>query len=1608
MPKRLQQQQASSLLKQLYAYLDSVDFRLLTCVVEQLDTKGGTVDAPALYLRLYPFRQLADAERELAELVARFNTGAALAQAPIVLCLSAERQLWFEGSPAPSQTLRQGPVVSDQRGQPIHEPRLLLEEQEGGLPVVRWFLSYARKDEELKSALLEQLEECLSISPRYHFSLWQDQNTLPGQDWDFSIKDALHHAHLGVLLLSTSFFASQYIRSVELPFLMQTPEQSVSGKRIIPIALRRLDPRIINMDGLDQRLIFSDNANQAFSEVPAVDRDAWVQALVLEIHHVLDRYATVAATKPPVLTQEQAWIPAPSDIPFMSRSKVSTVARTIEPLGEETARRWPEQRPQPSPEALSPTHLFIPPQGKPEPALTLNPPQPPSHLVQASSSVDALDYMLDWLGDNRAPPRFALLGDYGLGKTVTCERFVHEIEQRRLAGFDDLPRPVFLSLQHLSGISTRFSVPSIHEILDECAARARTQHQTHLDARGLIRASTIHSLVFILDGLDEVLVHLPDADGQHFMRELLRLCPSPEEQLTGPKTRLLISCRTHYFRSLRSQNSWLLSQHRSMLGHRDFRALVLQPFNDHQVESYLRQALPGPALESALSTIANTHNLTELARRPFNLSLLAERLPEMATVEVSPHSINSAALVYRRLVEAWLDRDDGKHHLAERHKRLLMADLAAHMWRCSQKTIATQELEDFLNTWLDERAIRSRYAHVPLAKLLEDVRTSTFLVRVDRGDNDSHFRFAHSSFQEFFIAEHLLAALENDQRESWCLRNISAETLDFLGELLLLPQHEKHIESLAQWRFHYMKDASELLLRYALLAAEKGWRIPHLTKIDMRKADLRGWRFVANDHGLNLSGADFRGALLDGTQWRGVLLDQCLFDRSSLTQAEWQDVVADGTCFCNVNAQGAYFRNCSWAQSSWNGANLHRTVLVQSQLPGDVQLQAGCTPFIVPDPEHYKKSHGQWFVSLGHSQGVSACCFSPDGKRAISASEDRTLKLWDVAAGECLRTWSGHRRPVNACGFSPDGNIAISASGDHTLRFWSTTTGEGIYTLNAHTHRVLSCTFSPDGKLVASSSWNVIALWQAHDYGRVSEWEAHHGPIRAVRFFPDGKRLVSVGDDGLIKFWDVATQTLLAEGRGHDGTIYDCAVSSSGRFVVSAGNEHNLRLWSPENGQCLATLPGHTRAVHACSISPDESLIASASADDTLKLWDAKTFSCLQTWQGHRSWARSCDFSPDGKRTLSASFDGDLRLWSQHSQTAVATWHGQNQPSAACATTATATFFVSASDDCRLRVWNAAKGTCIATFAGHEATIVKCRISPNGRVVASIADDHTLRLWSLESLDPQRCLAVCIGHTSTINDCSFSPDNRTLATVSNDQTVRLWDALTGSCISEWKGSDAPIAACAFSPDGRHLLYGGDEQSLKLWDLASDSLTDTWIGHDAPVVCCNFSQDGTHVVSSGDDQVLKVWDVATGSHLHTLEGHQAPVACCIFSPDGRKVLSGSFDTTLRLWDIDQGATLSIWDEHQAIIASCDWSRDGKHIISASTDGLLIHRDPETGHIKRYYQTKLGEYAVWDAGSSQDLIEASANAWRWLRWRPTTTCDEAELWPAEAFEVLPKLA
>lgn len=246
----------------------------------------------------------------------------------------------------------------------------------------------------------------------------------------------------------------------------------------------------------------------------------------------------------------------------------------------------------------------------------------------------------------------------------------------------------------------------------------------------------------------------------------------------------------------------------------------------------------------------------------------------------------------------------------------------------------------------------------------------------------------------------------------------------------------------------------------------------------------------------------------------------------------------------------------------------------------------------------------------GHTHFVKTIAFHPQNHTLlVSGSRDRTIKLWDLTTRNLVQTLVGHKHTVNGVLFSPDGNLLASGGSDKQVKLWNWKTGEIFASLQGHTLAVTAIAFSPTLNaehpplLATAGADAIVQLWDLKTLELIHTLTGHTASIRAVAFSPNGKWLATAGDDRAIHLWDLASQQHSHTLAGHPWPVSALAFSSNGEMLVSGSWDKTVKLWHVKMGKETGILVGHTDSLSSIAIAPDRSLMASASYDRTIKLW---------------------------------------------------------------------------------------------------------------------------------------------------------------------------------------------------------------------------------------------------------------------------------------------------------------------------------------------------------------------------------------------------------------------
>ena len=541
----------------------------------------------------------------------------------------------------------------------------------------------------------------------------------------------------------------------------------------------------------------------------------------------------------------------------------------------------------------------------------------------------------------------------------------------------------------------------------------------------------------------------------------------------------------------------------------------------------------------------------------------------------------------------------------------------------------------------------------------------------------------------------------------------------------------------------------------------------------------------------------------------------------------------------------------------------------------------------------HAQTHPEKLTLRGHSDSVISPVWSPNGSRILTASWDKTARIWDPRAGEALAVLRGHSGPVISAVWSPNGSRILTASHDNTARVWDPASGRQISVLKGHSEGVTSAAWSPNGsRILTSSSDTTARVWDPASGRELTALKGHSVGLTSAMWSPDGSRILTASWDHTARVWDPASGRELTVLKGHSVGRTSAMWSPDGSRIVTASWDHTARVWDPASGRELTVLKGHSGWVESAVWSRDGSRILTASADNTARVWDPTAGRELAVLKGHDDRVFSAVWSPDDSRILTASED----------ETA--------------------------------RTWDPASGRELAVLKGHFDGVSSAVWSPDGSRILTASGDHTARVW-----DPTagRELAVLKGHSIGVRSAAWSPDGSRIFTASWDNTARVWDPASGRVITILKGHSEPVRSAVGSPDGSRILTASVDGTARVWDPASGRQISVLRGHSGVVNSAVWSPDGSCILTASDDKTARVWDALSGRELTVLKGHADHLESAVWSPDGSRILTASEDGTARVWDPTAGRELAVLVGHSDRVTSAAWSPDGSRILTASGDG-----------------------------------------------------------------------
>lgn len=1597
-------------------HLEESDRGLIEKIADA-ERKARSIDEWALLL----FGSDADAVPALRGLVERFNAAAERIGASLRVHIddgpasaSPAHGLWFACSPEPagepvqakqqasaddfwfdSELMRDFGLVDEP---PPAKPQATVEH--GALRrapsppakprkrLANVFVSYAREDQLWVRPLLDRLKVLCKSDSRFEIRFWRDEDELGfGPFWQ-QIDEAIKRCDVGLLLLSDRFLESTFIRDHELPHFNYHGRGNRKPCAVVDCV--KTDREHIKRREIDASQIIAPDTDGVIVELSSIGAEQqarFIERVTEKLFLLLDSLPLQELESTDLRMQEieavLSVLPV-DDTPHLQRNQASKA-------------RWSEFN-----------HSQT------------NPSDPPGF----DARLDAVDSMLKWAMDDSALPFCALLGQYGQGKSTSLRRLARELFRLR-AGGGKAPVPIYIDLR--LGNPIRDGAPTLAELLADHIRRHEALAGSGVTVEELVDLVRRHDAVMIFDGFDEVAVHLATGEAQRFANELWKVLPDPgartDEEFRG---KLLISCRSHFFRDLQEQARVFLFMARRAIREDqqasgnvprskalvnvldgDFLLLILLPFDKAQVVSYFTSALGSAKLaQRAMETIEHIHNLTELSERPVLLPMLAHCLPAMEQAWARQEVVN-ATTVYEYMVGAWLGRDVEKHKLMSSHKQLLMEELAAKLHRESRQELSAAQLDEWLGKFISERSeLAHAYRSEPggarrpnLDEILQgDLRTATFVIRTEHTADAGLFRFAHTSLAEYFFARHLMRSLEEQRPQAWQVRLPSVETLEFVVQLLARKRRPDLDTALKTWAslLEGGGDGAVLAFRCWLLARREKIAEPDPASVLLDGADLAGVHLVGRPSApWILRRASFRRALLVRTHWHHVWIEDADFGEAQLSDAVFDECVLDGANFGQAVLYGTQVRfgSTRGCDPRWFAGEEGSRFLLQSQEAWEHAVlksggSSGATVRLVR--------------SMTVDSTAVCCAASADASLFATGYEGGRVLLWDANTGRAFREfydWNGTGPLV----FSHDGRRLLVPSAGRSIGVWNTGSGaRGKFARNVFGD-IRHAEFAPDGRrFITGSDDGVVQLWSVDE---------QHGPIAIVHsdmsgettegciFSRDGRR-VAVAMKNYVFCYDVSTAEpcLICRlpGEGRFGTAF----STDGRTLVSVTADRIVRfhdLAMPLERRIVRV----NREAESILLSPDARYVAVQTSNSVVAIEVDNGKEVLVLW--HSVNLSSTRFV-GGNRLIVCLQDGSLELHDLTSGRCVRKLLIRNAHVMPTCVSLKGDRIFMAYDGCKLRRWKTQGERVTEPMPDWNAGLQVLDVSPDqfrlaafdpavqALVVIDMADGHRLHSERMDEMPAVRF--------SADGQSMFVVPPRSGAAWQGD--VMLRGVATGRLLrrlpvpGRWFLPDARLPASldavgigpSRDPESRRLLHWELLRGTRFYEL-----------DDQPgILSCAVSDDGCSAAVCFRSGEVQIRSLKTGKRTRTLASRGLAAKRCVFTADGRTIIAGYADGGIYVWDCVSGELVSTLGGHSGSVT--DLCLDGTRLATAANDGTVRLWDLEEKRCVRvWHLLPDDEYAVFDP-ERMAPIAASPRAWRYFDTRVKYANGRVQMLPGEA--------
>ncbi len=542
--------------------------------------------------------------------------------------------------------------------------------------------------------------------------------------------------------------------------------------------------------------------------------------------------------------------------------------------------------------------------------------------------------------------------------------------------------------------------------------------------------------------------------------------------------------------------------------------------------------------------------------------------------------------------------------------------------------------------------------------------------------------------------------------------------------------------------------------------------------------------------------------------------------------------------------------------------------------------------------------------TIPHDHALVQAAFSGDGRLIASVSEGRITRIWEADGGELL--WTLDSQTVSFQ-LSPDGRRIAILKQDQSVRLFDLTTGKHIPPPLGEEPRILQFAFGPDGRRFAMADAESVYLRDARTNASLFAPVSLNSLVSKLAFGPNGRHLFASTEDGLLRRFDAWTGAELGHPVRHPRPSAGLRVHPNGHSVLSLSADGLARLWSFTREEPGVSFASRSGAFLAMEPSPDGRFLATASLDSQVRLWSCATLEPQGPSLKHPANVGRIAFSPDGVKVITLCHDGNGRVWNLSSAEPAFEWELGGRFTGALAVSPDGKLFACAGEKGVLLIET--RNGAEEESATLERTVERLLLKDPSAVDLEFSPDGR-RLLVSGSVSPVRIVAVPSGEILCELEKSFRPkaarflgSGERFLVVEHLGTASIHDSKSGALAARaLEQGGSTVAKAILSPTRSQFLHLSHEGSARVYDSRTAQPASRRFSQRSTLTAGAFSPDGRLVATGSVDGFVRVWDWKTGEEVSPPLRHSLRVAHLGFHPAGGQVMSGSLIGEVKFWRI----------------------------------------------------------------------------------------------------------